>query len=61
MVCFLASNIWAAKANSYDSLLATRFVGGFSGGVIEALGPFIVSECFHEHQLARAMVADLAP
>jgi len=56
MVCFLASNIWAAKANSYDSLLATRFVGGFSGGVIEALGPFIVSECFHEHQLARAMV-----
>jgi MFS family permease len=56
MVVFLGSNIWAAKAQSYNSLAASRFVGGFSGGVIEALGPFIVSECFHEHQLARAMV-----
>ncbi|KAF4625224.1 hypothetical protein G7Y89_g12948 [Cudoniella acicularis] len=56
MAIFLASNIWAAKAQSYNSLLGSRFIGGFSGGVIEALGPFIVSECFHEHQLARAMV-----
>ncbi|KAH7304643.1 putative MFS transporter [Rhexocercosporidium sp. MPI-PUGE-AT-0058] len=56
MLIFLGSNIWAAKAQSYNSLLGSRFVGGISGGVIEALGPFIVSECFHEHQLARAMV-----
>lgn len=56
MLVFLGSNIWAAKAQSYNSLVGSRFVGGFSGGVIEALGPFIVSECFHEHQLARAMV-----
>jgi MFS family permease len=56
MLVFLGSNIWAAKAQSYNSLLGSRFLGGFSGGVIEALGPFIVSECFHEHQLARAMV-----
>ncbi|KUJ16924.1 MFS general substrate transporter [Mollisia scopiformis] len=56
MAVFLASNIWAAKAESYNSLVGSRFVGGFAGGVIEALGPFIVSECFHEHQLARAMV-----
>ena len=56
LLIFLASNIWAANANSYNSLLGSRFLGGFSGGVIEALGPSIVSECFHEHQLARAMV-----
>lgn len=56
MLIFLGSNIWAAKAQSYNSLVGSRFVGGFSGGVIEALGPFIVSECFHERQLARAMV-----
>ncbi|KAM3070204.1 hypothetical protein ACMFMF_008557 [Clarireedia jacksonii] len=56
MVVFLGSNIWAAKAQSYNSLVGSRFLGGFAGGVIEALGPFIVSECFHEHQLARAMV-----
>jgi MFS family permease len=56
MAVFLGSNIWAAKAQSYNSLLGSRFLGGFAGGVVEALGPFIVSECFHEHQLARAMV-----
>jgi MFS family permease len=56
MAIFLAANIWAAKAQSYGSLMGSRFIGGFSGGVIEALGPFIVSETFPEHQLARAMV-----
>jgi len=56
MVIFLAANIWAAKASTYDSLMGSRFVGGLSGGIIEALGPLIVSEMFPEHQLARAMV-----
>jgi MFS family permease len=56
MAVFLAANIWAATAQSYSSLLGTRFLGGISGGPIEALGPFIVSECFPESQLARAMV-----
>ncbi|TVY14434.1 putative MFS-type transporter [Lachnellula arida] len=56
MVVFLASSIWAATAQSYNSLLGSRFLGGFSAGVIEALGPFIVSECFPEEQLASAMV-----
>lgn len=56
MAVFLAANIWAAKAQSYGSLLGSRFVGGISGGVVEALGPFIISETFPEHQLARAMV-----
>ncbi|TVY54143.1 putative MFS-type transporter [Lachnellula cervina] len=56
MVVFLASSIWAATAQSYTSLLGSRFLGGFSAGVIEALGPFIVSECFPEEQLASAMV-----
>jgi MFS family permease len=56
LAVFLASNIWAATAQSYSSLLGTRFLGGLSGGAIEALGPFIVSECFAEKQLASAMV-----
>lgn len=56
MAVFLAANIWAATAQSYSSLLGTRFLGGISGGAIEALGPFIVSECFPERQLASAMV-----
>ncbi|KAH8588842.1 major facilitator superfamily domain-containing protein [Bisporella sp. PMI_857] len=56
MSIFLGANIWSAYANSYNSLLASRFVGGASGGMVEALGPFIVSDCFPEHQLARAMV-----
>ncbi|EED16272.1 MFS transporter, putative [Talaromyces stipitatus ATCC 10500] len=56
MAVFLAANIWAATAQSYSSLRATRFLGGISGGAIEALGPLIVSECFSEGQLASAMV-----
>lgn len=56
MTVFLAANIWAATAQTYDSLLGTRFLGGLSAGVIEALGPIIVSECFREKQLATAMV-----
>ncbi|PVH68841.1 putative MFS transporter [Cadophora sp. DSE1049] len=56
MVIFLGANIWAGKAQSYNSLLGSRFVAGLANGSIEALGPLIVSECFHEHQLARAMV-----
>ncbi|KAH8671768.1 major facilitator superfamily domain-containing protein [Tricladium varicosporioides] len=56
MAIFLMSNIWAANAESYNSLLGSRLLGGLSGGIVEALGPFIVSECFPQHQLARAMV-----
>ncbi|KUL88494.1 hypothetical protein ZTR_05380 [Talaromyces verruculosus] len=56
MTVFLIANIWAATAQTYSSLLGTRFLGGISGGVIEALGPIIVSECFLEKQLASAMV-----
>ncbi|KAL1629765.1 hypothetical protein SLS56_005288 [Neofusicoccum ribis] len=56
MLVFLASNIWAAKASSLASLTGSRFIGGFFGGVVEALGPSIIHECFPEHQLASAMV-----
>ncbi|EKG14377.1 Major facilitator superfamily [Macrophomina phaseolina MS6] len=56
MLIFLACNIWAAKAQSYESLVGSRFVGGFFGGVVEALGPSIVAECFPGQQLGRAMV-----
>lgn len=56
MLIFLGANIWSGKAESYNSLLGSRFVGGLANGSIEALGPMMVHECFHEHQLARAMV-----
>lgn len=56
MLVFLGCNVWAAKAQSYTSLVGSRFVGGFFGGVVEALGPSIVAECFPEQQLGRAMV-----
>lgn len=56
MAVFLAANIWAANAQSYNSLIATRVVGGLGGGIIEAIGPLIVSELFPQHQLGRAMV-----
>jgi MFS family permease len=56
LVVFLAANIWAARAASYSSLLGSRFVGGLFGGIVEALGPAMVTELFPEDELARAMV-----
>lgn len=56
MAILLLSNIWAAKVQSYGSLVGSRFIGGLAGGVIEALGPQIVAECFPNRQLGQAMV-----
>lgn len=56
LVLFLAACIWSGEATTYNSLLASRIVGGLCGGLIEALGPGIVLDVFPEHQLARAMV-----
>lgn len=56
LAAFFAVNLWAAYATSYNSLLATRLVGGLFGGIIEALGPEMVVEMFDEQHLARAMV-----
>lgn len=56
LAIFTAVNIWASYAHSFDSLMATRLVGGLSGGIIEALGPELIVETFQEAQLASAMV-----
>lgn len=39
-----------------NELKAARIVGGLGAGIVEALGPLIVAECFPERQLASAMV-----
>lgn len=56
LAAFMASNIWAANASSYNSLFTTRIVGGLFGGVVEAVGPAMVVELFPEEELATAMV-----
>ncbi|KAB2576365.1 putative transporter mfc1 [Lasiodiplodia theobromae] len=56
MATLLLSNIWAANVQSYGSLVGSRFIGGLAGGVIEALGPQIVAECFPNRHLGQAMV-----
>jgi len=55
MVIFFAANIWAAKAKTPNELLATRVIGGLGGGVIEALGPAMISELYINQYLARAL------
>ncbi|KAG2413252.1 hypothetical protein HFD88_002441 [Aspergillus terreus] len=60
LAVFTAANAWAAYTTSFDSLLATRFVGGLAGGFIEALGPEMVVETFQEKRLASAMVVYVA-
>lgn len=44
---FLAGTIWSIKATSFNSLLASRVIGGFAGGSIDSLGPAIVSGKFN--------------
>lgn len=56
MATLLLSNVWAANVQSYGSLVGSRFIGGLAGGVIEALGPQIVAECFPNRHLGQAMV-----
>ncbi|OOQ88062.1 putative MFS transporter [Penicillium brasilianum] len=60
LAVFTATNVWTVYTTTFDSLLATRFVGGLCGGVIEALGPEMIVETFHEKRLASAMVVYVA-
>ncbi|WDK20888.1 major facilitator superfamily transporter [Colletotrichum graminicola] len=50
-VCFF----WQAAAQTYDSLLAARVVGGLGGGVVESMGPMIVVILFPQEYIGRAM------
>ncbi|KAN0101376.1 putative MFS transporter [Hyaloscypha variabilis] len=56
MVIFMAVNIWSAYCTTFTELQASRIVGGLGAGIVEALGPLIVTECFSEGHLASAMV-----
>jgi MFS family permease len=56
MIVFMAINVWSAYCTLFNELLASRIVGGLAAGIVEALGPMIVTETFPEEQLASAMV-----
>ncbi|EXK77994.1 hypothetical protein FOQG_17305 [Fusarium oxysporum f. sp. raphani 54005] len=46
LAVFTACFFWQARAQSYESLLAARVIGGLGGGVVEALGPVVVMLLF---------------
>jgi MFS family permease len=50
------SSVWAAKAKTFDSLLAARLFMGIGGGPADAVSPDVVGEIFFVHQRGRAMV-----
>ncbi|TDZ14130.1 putative MFS-type transporter [Colletotrichum orbiculare MAFF 240422] len=56
LVLFFGFCLWGAEALTFNSLRASRIVGGLAGGLVEALGPSIVAETFPESQLASSMV-----
>jgi len=56
MVLFMAINFWSAYCTSFNELLTARIIGGLAAGIVEALGPMIVTEIFDEEHLASAMV-----
>ena len=49
---FFVCLIWGAVATSYNSLLASRIVGGIAGSSLEAIGPAVITDLFFEHQYA---------
>ncbi|OAA68002.1 Major facilitator superfamily domain, general substrate transporter [Niveomyces insectorum RCEF 264] len=49
---FFVTCIWAAKAQSYGSLLASRLVTGFAGSASEAMGPAVVADLYFLHERA---------
>ncbi|KAG5771747.1 hypothetical protein H9Q72_001816 [Fusarium xylarioides] len=55
LAVFTAGFFWQARAQSYESLLAARVIGGLGGGVVEALGPVVVVLLFPREYVARAM------
>ncbi|KAK3898367.1 major facilitator superfamily domain-containing protein [Staphylotrichum tortipilum] len=55
MAMHFAVLIWAAKATSYESLLAARCLSGLAGGAGESLVPGIVSDIFFLHERAAMM------
>lgn len=55
LILFFVSNIWASFAASYSSLRATRIIGGFAGGIMQAIGPMIISQMFPHNQLGKGM------
>ncbi|KAK1982963.1 major facilitator superfamily transporter [Colletotrichum cereale] len=55
LAVFTACFFWQAAAQTYDSLLAARIVGGLGGGVVESMGPMIVVMLFPQEYIGRAM------
>ncbi|KAJ5655252.1 hypothetical protein N7507_007202 [Penicillium longicatenatum] len=48
-------SVWAARAGSFDSLLAARFFMGIAGAPADTLAPSVVGELFPPFQRGRAM------
>lgn len=48
-------HIWAAKAGSYNSLLAARVLTGFAAAAADTLAPDVVGNIYFVHQRGRAM------
>ncbi|KAI6712514.1 MFS transporter [Diplocarpon mali] len=55
MAVFLASCIWSYKAQTFDSLLASRVIAAFGAGSIESLGPAMIGDMYRERYFATAM------
>lgn len=55
MIFFMAICIWNVYITDFKSFKIARILGGIGLGVVEALGPPIIGECFPKHQLGTAM------
>jgi hypothetical protein len=55
LLLLTAFSIWAAVAESYDSLLAARLFMGLAAGPAETVAPDVVGEVFFIHERGRAM------
>lgn len=59
LVMLTLCSVWAAKATSFNSLLAARVFQGIAGAAADTLCPGLIGEIYFRHQRGRAMVSTL--
>ncbi|KAJ5943301.1 hypothetical protein N7516_003469 [Penicillium verrucosum] len=55
LVMLTLCSVWAAKATSFNSLLAARVFQGIAGAAADTLCPGVIGEIYFRHQRGRAM------
>jgi len=57
----MLASVWAAKAESFGSLIAARIFQGVGGGAADTVAPALIGDLYFIHERGRAMVLTPSP